>query len=176
MFRWYIYRSLENLPFCPHWSWERFWVVTLKGRYINFWMNEWMSCYDFVTTLPESKLQPFLIHHQQTCTCIAPVIVSHENCFIPEHTTGSYLWQTLQLVKPFSSAMFPLIFQSLCVHKISFVQHFTRTHLYLEWREWNIFGKEHLCALQVSLCAFVSMLVCVRRCAQLRGNIGHVDV
>jgi len=32
----------ENLPFCPHWSWERFWVVTLKGRYINFWMNEWM--------------------------------------------------------------------------------------------------------------------------------------
>ena len=28
--------------------------------------------------------------------------------------------------------MFPLIFQSLCVHKISCVQHFTSTHLYLE--------------------------------------------
>jgi len=27
--------------FCPHWSWERFWVVTLMGCYINFWMNEW---------------------------------------------------------------------------------------------------------------------------------------
>ena len=31
-------------------------------------------------------------------------------------------------------AMFPLILQSLCAHKISFVQHFTRTRLYLDWR------------------------------------------
>src|SRR6218665_1482051 len=30
--------------------------------------------------------------------------------------------------------MLPLIFQSLCGHKISFVQHFTRIHLYLEQR------------------------------------------
>src|SRR6218665_234281 len=29
-------------------------------------------------------------------------------------------------------SMFSLIFQSLCVLKISFVQHFTRTYLYLE--------------------------------------------
>src|SRR6218665_1134537 len=34
------------------------------------------------------------------------------------------------LTSPWS--MFPLIFQSLCAHKISLVQHFTRTQLYLE--------------------------------------------
>ena len=28
--------------------------------------------------------------------------------------------------------MFPPIFQSLCLQKISFVQHFTRTRMYLE--------------------------------------------
>src|SRR6218665_505859 len=32
----YISRSFENLPFCPHWSRERFRIVTLKGRNINF--------------------------------------------------------------------------------------------------------------------------------------------
>jgi len=35
-------RSFKNLPFCLHWSWEHFWVVALKGCYINFWMNEWI--------------------------------------------------------------------------------------------------------------------------------------
>ena len=43
--------------------------------------------------------------------------------------------------------------QSLCAHKISFMQHFTRTHLYLEQRVRNlcqkIFWKEHLWALKV---------------------------
>ena len=34
--------------------------------------------------------------------------------------------------------MFPLTFQNLCVHKISLVQNFTRTHLYLEWRVRNM--------------------------------------
>ena len=33
--------------------------------------------------------------------------------------------------------MFPLIFQSLCEHKIGFVQHFTRIRLYLERRLGN---------------------------------------
>src|SRR6218665_3625826 len=36
------------------------------------------------------------------------------------------------------------------------------------------FWKEHLCTLQVSLCALVSRLVCVHARAQLRGNIAHV--
>jgi len=72
-------------------------------------------------------------------------------------------------------AMFPLIFQSLHGHKISFVQHFTRTRLYLERRVSNMcqkhFWKEHLCVLQVFLCALISRLVCVRTCTHLRGNI-----
>jgi len=34
--------------------------------------------------------------------------------------------------------MFPLIFQSLCAHTKIFVQHFTRTCLYLERRVWNM--------------------------------------
>src|SRR6218665_173487 len=60
--------------------------------------------------------------------------------------------------------MFPLIFQSLCAHKISFVQHDTWTHLYLVTACMQClqkhFWKEYLCALQVFLCAFVSRLVC----------------
>ena len=75
-----------------------------------------------------------------------------------------------------SASMFPIIFQSLCAHKISFVQHFTRTHLYLEWRIWNMgkthFWKEHLCALQVFLSALTSQPLCARTRAQLRENIG----
>ena len=51
--------------------------------------------------------------------------------------------------------MFLPIFYSLCVQKISCVQHFTSTHLYLEFK---YFLKENLCA---------------RTCAQLRGNIGQ---
>jgi len=34
------------------------------------------------------------------------------------------------------------------------------------------FWKEHLCALQVFLCALASRFVCERTSAQLRGNIG----
>jgi len=34
------------------------------------------------------------------------------------------------------------------------------------------FWREHLCALQVFLCAPVSQLVCAHTCAQLRRNIG----
>src|SRR6218665_3058953 len=70
--------------------------------------------------------------------------------------------------------MLPLIFQSLCGHKISFVQHFTRIHLYLEQRIglYEImcklfFRRNILCALQVFLCALVLWL------AQFRGNIAN---
>src|SRR6218665_1635278 len=53
-----------------------------------------------------------------------------------------------------SKAMFLLIFQSLCVHKVSFLQHFTRTHLNLELLVWNM-CENHLCVLQVFLCALL---------------------
>ena len=72
------------------------------------------------------------------------------------------------------------IFQSLCAHKISFVQHFIRTRhssvmdlkmcmKYVRKRFW----KEHLWAIQIFLCAFVSWLLCA--CAQLRGNIANSE-
>jgi len=73
--------------------------------------------------------------------------------------------------------MFPLIFQSLCGHKISFVQHFTSAHssvigmTFMKFVQKHVW-KEHLCALQVFLCALISGLVCTRTCVQLRGNIG----
>jgi len=35
------------------------------------------------------------------------------------------------------------------------------------------YWKEHLCALQVFLCALVSRPVCMHTHAQLRGNIGY---
>jgi len=67
--------------------------------------------------------------------------------------------------------MFPLIFQSLCVHKISFVQYFTRTHLYLEWRIWNmckiIFVRSKFS------CVHLSHGLCVGAQAQPRGNIAY---
>jgi len=63
------------------------------------------------------------------------------------------------------------------VHKISFVQLFTRTHLNLKLHLWNTcqnyFWNEHLCALQVFFCAFVFWPLCARTCAQLRGNIAY---
>jgi len=69
-----------------------------------------------------------------------------------------------------------LIFQRLCAHKIAFVQQFTRTHLYMERRVWNIckkpYWKEHLCTLIVFLCALVSQPVRARTRAQLKGNTG----
>ena len=76
-----------------------------------------------------------------------------------------------------TEAMFPLIFQSLCAHKISSVQHFTWTRLHLELRVWNMFKRhfwsEYLCALQVFLCALVAWPMHARTHAQLRGNIGQ---
>jgi len=35
---WFTFLSTLE-PFCLHWSWERFWVVTMKGCYISFLMN-----------------------------------------------------------------------------------------------------------------------------------------
>src|SRR6218665_1300942 len=67
--------------------------------------------------------------------------------------------------------MFPLIFLSLCVHKISCVQHLTSNHLRLERHEKicaNTLLKENFCALQV-FCVRSSHDLCA--CAQLRGNI-----
>src|SRR6218665_3299652 len=39
----------------------------------------------------------------------------------------------------------------------------------------NTVWREHLCALQVFLCALVSRPVCARTCAQFRGNIDNGD-
>ena len=64
--------------------------------------------------------------------------------------------------------MLPQIFQSLCAHEISFVQHLTRTVLHLEQMcikyLQRYFRKEHLCVLEVFMCTLVSR-------AQLKGNI-----
>ena len=64
-----------------------------------------------------------------------------------------------------SQSVFPLIFQSLCAHKILFSYVFGTMCIKHFW-------KEHLCALEVFLCLLISRLVCVRAHAQLRGNIG----
>ena len=70
--------------------------------------------------------------------------------------------------------MFPVIFKSLCAHKISFGQHFTRTHLYLERRVWNLcknmFGRNIYVRSKFS-CVRSSHGLCAR--AQLRVNIGR---
>ena len=50
--------------------------------------------------------------------------------------------------RTWSWSMFPLIFQSLCAHKISFVKQFIKTHLYLEWRVWNNVQK-HVCGRNI---------------------------
>ena len=60
--------------------------------------------------------------------------------------------------------MFPLIFQSLCAHKISVVQHFTRTRLYKNG-VYEICAKTFLegkfmCAQSFLVCA--RLAVCVR--------------
>jgi len=44
---------------------------------------------------------------------------------------------------------------------------------YVQTHFWKEHNSEHLCALQVFLCALVSWLVCVRTSPQLRGNIGR---
>src|SRR6218665_3615872 len=49
--------------------------------------------------------------------------------------------------------MYPLIFESLCAHKISFVQHFTRTHVYgTTWMKLcaNILGRNIYVRLKFS--------------------------
>ena len=45
---------------------------------------------------------------------------------------GGLLSELVKESKPQIQAMFPLIFLSLCAYKVSCVQHFTSTHLYLE--------------------------------------------
>ena len=64
----------------------------------------------------------------------------------------------------------------MCVHKISFEQHFTRTVLCLKRYVWNMcknfFEGTFMCAGQVFLYALVSRHVCAHTRSQLRGNIG----
>jgi len=60
--------------------------------------------------------------------------------------------------------MFPLIIESLCAHKISFVQHFTRTHLYLKQCVLNrcksIFGRNiYVCTRSFLVCARLTACV-----------------
>src|SRR6218665_1335704 len=68
------------------------------------------------------------------CMCIKFLSCLHMHCPAllsilywkePEYPTVRLKPETLQ-------PMFPLIFQSLCTHKISFVQYLARTRLYLE--------------------------------------------
>src|SRR6218665_1911941 len=51
--------------------------------------------------------------------------------------------------------MFPLLFESLCAHKVSLVQHFTRTRLYILWNDMyeimcKHFKKKHYVRSKVS--------------------------
>jgi len=66
-----------------------------------------------------------------------------------------------------TEAMFPLIFQSLCAHKISSVQHFTWTRLNLELRVWNNVQKTFL--ERIFMCA-PSFLMCARRMTHARAH------
>ena len=68
-------------------------------------------------------------------------------------------WTRMSMAQSWSFAtvcqsMFPLIFWSLCAQVISFEKHFTRNHLYLEPRVWNmcknILIRKAFCALLVS--------------------------
>jgi len=72
----------------------------------------------------------------------------------------------------YSPSMFPLIFQSLCAQKISFVQHFTMSHLFLEWNVWNmwknIFGRTSMCAQSFTCIGLISPLV---RTHSLEGTV-----
>src|SRR6218665_1161203 len=69
--------------------------------------------------------------------------------------------------------MLNLIVESLCEHKISFLQHFTIFCILNDAHEvmCRHFRKEHLCALQVFLCALVSRPVRARPRAQLTVHI-----
>ena len=61
-----------------------------------------------------------------------------------------------------SGTMLPLICLSLCAHKSSFVQHFTRTRLYLERRicAKTFLEGTFMCAPRFFFCAFVSRPMC----------------
>src|SRR6218665_1784231 len=69
--------------------------------------------------------------------------------------------------------MLNLIVESLCEHKISFLQHFTIFCILNDAHEvmCKHFREEHLCALQVFLCALVSRPVRARPRAQLTVHI-----
>jgi len=94
---------------------------------------------------------------------------------IERWSTNRFTWQHLGTCTTTVWSMVPLIFESLRVHKISFVQHLPG--LICDWNNvYEICAKTFLegtfmsCVLQVFLCALIPRLVCTR--AQLRGNIG----
>ena len=69
-------------------------------------------------------------------------------------------------------SMFPLIFQSVCAHKISVVQHFTITQLCLERHERNMcksIFERNIYVHSKFACVRSSHDLCAH--AQLRGNI-----
>jgi len=73
------------------------------------------------------------------------------------------IWKTAFYHHSWAWATFPLIFQSLCAHKISFVQHFITTHLYFKWVYEIIMCKNNFgrkIYVHSSLCALVSLFVC----------------
>ena len=89
-----------------------------------------------------------LHHHHGHQSCTSHILLATPT----GHTNPIYSY------KKTSRPMFLLICQSLCAHKISFVQHFSTTHLYLERRVWNmcknIFGRNiYVCSKFSSVCS-----------------------
>jgi len=108
------------------------------------------------------------VWHSLTSYGVHPLLMAHTHTSFLELGPTPLIYGCvggricLHSASPMPPAMFPLVFQNL--HTIAFVQHFTRTHLYLERHVWNMcknsFGRNIYCALQVFLCALVSQLVC----------------
>src|SRR6218665_275202 len=82
-----------------------------------------------------------------------------------------YLFTSVNLIMEATNV--PSNFLTLYVHKISF-PFYQGSSVYgkicMKYVQIH-FLQEMFCALQVFLCALISQTVCVRTCAQLRGNI-----
>jgi len=168
---WLVYdQNMSSRPSCwtSYWNMHPLpwvvWVSRWMARYVPSWHHIWyLQLRDFVSVGIEVRNAS---HHKYSV--FEPIFCAKVWCcdWKMHYWPYTLIWVVFDVLSNFSK---------LCVHRISFVQHFTRTHLYLEWCVWNmcknIFGRNILCALQVFLCALVSCLVCAHTRAQLRWNI-----
>jgi len=119
------FKAIWNLPFCPDWSWERFWVVTLKGRYINLWMNEWWwACPNEITftntfrlrlivyPLPEELLVSLVHWRWEHLWIVTGVTGAKENIQVQYNKVCATPYPTLNLWRLLVRLMYPYLIQS----------------------------------------------------------------